>query len=353
MINDTSLSTEGEADIIDNKMGKNRRQVENLLSIGKEDNTDGETGRKTRQVENLPYDAVFEVGNDSNASSFKTNSTHASPNTGERKEIPGHAKSLRYEIGTLKNIKYNKSIESSELSMSDDGNDSSVSEQPDQKEAHGSNRFTNLNVSANINEIFQYIDRYKPSDIDSELELKCFIPSYIPAIGNIDPILNIPRPDGVTDGLGKKVLDEPGSIQSDTAVLQLQLRSLSKKHHDDMVVRSIDNTSGYGDEIDRWIASVSDLHQTPILPNNVYFMQSMPALELLMQTWPIDFQEALESIDIKIPSPKLNLNVKEFAKVLCLLLDIPVRAGSLLDSLHLVMNLFIAFQNNGHFTPSI
>jgi hypothetical protein len=66
----------------------------------------------------------------------------------------------------------------------------------------------NAAVSAVMRELFQYIQRYKPQDVELEAQLKCFIPDYIPSIGQPDAFLKVPRPDGVvTQGLGLEVLD--------------------------------------------------------------------------------------------------------------------------------------------------
>jgi Intraflagellar transport complex B protein 46 C terminal len=56
--------------------------------------------------------------------------------------------------------------------------------------------YASLNVSTEVRELFQYIERYQPHDIELETVLKCFIPEYIPAIGEMDPMVKIPRPDG-------------------------------------------------------------------------------------------------------------------------------------------------------------
>jgi hypothetical protein len=88
-----------------------------------------------------------------------------------------------------------------------------------------------LNVSVEIKELFQYIQRYKPHDVELESQLKCFIPDYLPSIGQIDAFLKVPRPDGVSAELGLKVLDEPAAVQSDSTVLELQMPAISKKQH--------------------------------------------------------------------------------------------------------------------------
>ena len=41
----------------------------------------------------------------------------------------------------------------------------------------------------------------------------------------------MPRPDGLADELGVRVLDEPAANQSDATVLELQMRAISKKSH--------------------------------------------------------------------------------------------------------------------------
>jgi intraflagellar transport protein 46 len=62
-----------------------------------------------------------------------------------------------------------------------------------------------------------------------ETKLKPFIPEYVPAIGDIDAFLKVPRPDGKEDSLGLVVLDEPSSSQSDPHILNLQMRYTSKQ----------------------------------------------------------------------------------------------------------------------------
>lgn len=66
--------------------------------------------------------------------------------------------------------------------------------------------------------------RFQPQDIILETKLKPFIPEYVPAIGDIDAFLKVPRPDGKEDALGLIVLDEPSSKQSDPHVLSLEMR---------------------------------------------------------------------------------------------------------------------------------
>ena len=75
--------------------------------------------------------------------------------------------------------------------------------------------YASLPVSEEISELFQYITRYTPHNIELETMMRPFIPDYIPAVGDIDPFIKVPRPDGKPDNLGLVVLDEPASIRSD------------------------------------------------------------------------------------------------------------------------------------------
>lgn len=51
--------------------------------------------------------------------------------------------------------------------------------------------YANLNVSSEVKDLFQYITRFKPQDVDVDTALKCFVPDYIPAIGEMDPFLKV------------------------------------------------------------------------------------------------------------------------------------------------------------------
>lgn len=67
------------------------------------------------------------------------------------------------------------------------------------------NDYKHLNASPEIHDLLKYIERYKGKKIDLETKLKPFIPDYIPAIGDADEFIKVPRPDGAQDFLGLKV----------------------------------------------------------------------------------------------------------------------------------------------------
>jgi intraflagellar transport protein 46 len=210
--------------------------------------------------------------------------------------------------------------------------------------------YQHLNVTSDVRELFMYIERYKLQEVDLDTPLRCFIPEYIPAIGELDPFLKIPRPDGKDDGSGLKYLDEPASNQSDPTVLELQLRAKSKKlQYSDVAVRSIEHADKNPSKIEKWIQDINDLHRTKP-PPHVNYRRNMPDIDRLMEVWPEDFEKVLANASL--PSPDLDLSLAEFSKVLCSILDIPVYDNPI-ESLHLMFSLFIEFKNNPHFQGRI
>ena len=84
--------------------------------------------------------------------------------------------------------------------------------------------FINYNFSDDIKHMFELISQYHPQKVDIETKLIPFIPEFIPAVGDIDAFIKIPRPDGIDDGVGLLVLDEPASVQTDPGALELKLQ---------------------------------------------------------------------------------------------------------------------------------
>jgi len=210
--------------------------------------------------------------------------------------------------------------------------------------------YMNLEVSSEVKELFQYIDRYKPHVIELDTKLKPFIPDFIPCIGEVDAFLKIPRPDGKKDGLGLIELDEPALNQSDPTVLDLQLRSVSKHSNLQPVdVRSVETAEKQPKEIDNWIKRISDLHRAKP-PPNVQYAKKMPDIEQLMQVWPAEFEDFLSRNPL--PSGSIDLELSAFVRLLAVILDIPVYAHHLTDTLHVMFTLYSEFKNNQHFSQS-
>ncbi|CDI97188.1 intraflagellar transport protein 46 [Echinococcus multilocularis] len=206
--------------------------------------------------------------------------------------------------------------------------------------------FEHLVVSLEVKEMFQYIRRYKPQKIDLETKIRPFIPEYIAAVGDTDAFLKVPRPDGKPDNLGLTLLDEPSTNQSDSTVLDLQLRASSKqKSSKEMIVKSIEDLEENGKEIDKWIRNITNLHLSKP-PPAVHYTKPMPDLTSLMSEWPEDFEKALTIA--KMPTAVLNCNLKEYVEIICAIMDIPVY-GNCIESLHLLFSLYMEFKNSQHF----
>jgi len=65
-----------------------------------------------------------------------------------------------------------------------------------------------INLDPETMEIFKLITDYNPVSMKIETKLRPFIPDFIPAVGEVDAFLKIPRPDGKDETLGIERLDE-------------------------------------------------------------------------------------------------------------------------------------------------
>lgn len=129
-------------------------------------------------------------------------------------------------------------------------------------------------------------------------------------------------------------------------MLDLIWRSLIKKSNLDPVrVRSIEHADKNPKEISKWIANVNELHRTKP-PPQVQYTKSMPDIEMLMQEWPPEFEQQLKQV--KLPTADINMTLKEYAAVICAIMDIPVY-NSTVQSLHVLFTLYSEFKTNQHF----
>ena len=156
-------------------------------------------------------------------------------------------------------------------------------------------------------------------EVELDSTLKCFIPDYIPAVGEMDAFIKVPRPDGERDELGLQVLDEPAAAQSDATVLELQLRAVSKKQHGDVAIRSIEHAAKNPLEIERWIKSIEDLHRSKP-PPQVNYRKAMPDIDKLMEEWPSEFEDMLRGV--ALPTADLECSLPELARIACSIMDL-------------------------------
>ncbi|RKP03278.1 hypothetical protein CXG81DRAFT_7458, partial [Caulochytrium protostelioides] len=221
-----------------------------------------------------------------------------------------------------------------------------------------------------LESVFAHIKRYKPQILDLDTELKPFVPDYIPAIGDIDGMIKIARPDGEPTRLGLGLVDEPAPQQSDPAALVFFLRNMSKTLAPDQTQAVHTLTAAEVRQnpkrIDGWLSSIKTLHQQQP-PPSVQYTAPMPEIDDLMQQWPRDVERTLRQM--LLPDAGVPLAFKDYAALVAVLLDIPVRSAhalpagapapagagktkettGLIEALHLVFSLFSEFQNSGHF----
>ncbi|KAM8989465.1 intraflagellar transport protein 46 homolog isoform 1-T1 [Ara ararauna] len=206
-----------------------------------------------------------------------------------------------------------------------------------------------LPVSSEIKELFEYIKRYTPKPIEIEYKLQPFIPDFIPAVGDIDAFLKVPRPDGSPDNLGLLVLDEPSTKQSDPTVLSLWLTENSKQHNitQQIKVKSVENAEKNPKAIESWIESINELHRCKP-PATVHYTRPMPDIETLMQEWSPEFEELLGKVGL--PTAEMSCDLTEYVDMICAILDIPVYK-SRIQPLHILFSVYSEFKNSQHFKP--
>lgn len=56
---------------------------------------------------------------------------------------------------------------------------------------------------------------------------------------------------------------------------------------------------------------------------------------------------------MSLPCPRQDLDLPSFAKLVCVLLDVPVHEGQLLESLHMVFSLVLEFALNPVFQQQL
>ena len=156
---------------------------------------------------------------------------------------------------------------------------------------------------------------YKPEVIDIDTELKPFIPDFIPAVGEVDAFLKIPRPDGEVEKLGLATIDEPKLNQSKRAVLDLMLAEHGKVHRKDYKeVHSVSNAHKNPREITNWVKNVEKIIDVRAAPT-VAYSQKMPDIDDLMQvSYPLNPFKILTCSRLGTHNSKLQSKTSKFQK---------------------------------------
>lgn len=204
----------------------------------------------------------------------------------------------------------------------------------------------NQRASREMQELFMTIAQYQPQVQELPSKLRPFIPDFIPSVGDLDPFCKVPRPDARPDNLGLTVVDEPSANQSNPAVVALLMKHVTRGSAPFVYVESVEDSSNRPNVIDKWIADIKDLHYKKPLPT-VNYSKVMPEIESLLQAWSPEFEELLNS-DLQFPPTQVDLDIDQYVRVMCAVLDIPTY-GTLVESLHVMFTLYCEFRANQHF----
>ncbi|OHT10327.1 Intraflagellar transport protein 46 like protein [Tritrichomonas foetus] len=204
-------------------------------------------------------------------------------------------------------------------------------------------------ASSELASLFSLIANFQPEPVDISVHWKPFIPELIPAIGSIDAFIKVPRPDSEFDDLGLVILDEPSISQSNPQVLRMELREqygiTAPGNESDGYIGFIEDVQKNRKALDSWLESIEEIHRHRPPPVLIYTSQ-MPEMEYLMEPWDETFEETLRSCPL--PTADLDISLEEYAKIICALLEIPVK-GNIIESLHHLFSLYAEFEANHYF----
>ena len=302
--------------------------------------------KKVEDVKDMHYDEAFEI-NDSDENEIPSGEENEGGGIGNSSSQESDYASPPKGKPNLASFKQQTANKQSQ----DEGDDDDAGQAI--KNAYNPADYSSLQVSQEIKELFQYIQRYKPHQIDLETKVRPFIPDYIAAVGEVDAFLKVARPDNSEEVLGILVLDEPKLNQSDPAMLEIKLKPKIKRPGTSQPnVRSIENADKNPKQITRWISTISDAHRNKP-PATVTYTKPMPDPDTLMEVWHSEIEEMLNTMEM--PGPDLDVSLDVYIRIVCSILGIPVHNlpnnKSSIESLHVLFSLYSDFKANQHFKP--
>ncbi|KAF7231692.1 intraflagellar transport protein 46-like protein [Nothobranchius furzeri] len=245
----------------------------------------------------------------------------------------------------------NQDEEEEEDSDEEDTDDDDDDDEPTEslEGAYNPADYAHLPVSTEIKELFQYITRKQGTGSGLESDSK---PVSLPRSGVFEMLImcvQVPRPDGKPDELGLMVLDEPSVKQSNPQVLSLWLSEESKQHQVTQHMKTVTSVARpqlHPRAVDSWVDSIGALHRSKP-PASVQYSRPVPDIDSLMQEWPAELEELLGRL--QLPSARLACSLSQYVDIVCCLLDIPIYS-SRIQSLHLLLSLYLEFRDSQHFT---
>ncbi|KAL3069210.1 hypothetical protein niasHT_034440 [Heterodera trifolii] len=239
-----------------------------------------------------------------------------------------------------------------------------------QKRKEADDALPHFPISAELKALFGQIEDYVAERVEIVPCWKPFQIDYIPAVGEVDPFIKVPRPDqnmitairtldiwamdiSTVDTpkndellLGLAVLDEPATQQSDSAIVDLRLHQMAGNSAADAPVKKLSRADRNAHQIERWVQNVKELRRTKA-PTRVVYGKPMPSIESLMQEWPAEVEQKLKEMKLLI-NANLDADLEDFVDLCLGLVDIPLHK-SRLESLHVLFSLYAEFRASQHF----
>lgn len=161
-----------------------------------------------------------------------------------------------------------------------------------------------------------------PFDLPSTNENENFLKEdYCCESKKASPNLRVPRPGGIDE--------------SNRAAVEVLNATLSVSS----IVRSVNQGSNIN-AINEWIQAVDEVH----VHATSSYQNELPNVEDLMQPWPKEMKDLLNSGEVFLPPSDIDLSLEEYARTLCSLFDIPVKER-LIDGIRALISLFVEYKD--------
>lgn len=201
-------------------------------------------------------------------------------------------------------------------------------------------------ASIEISKHSKLADEYDPVDIELETPYEISPPRYISSVREVDPRIKLPRPDGVPDAVGTTILYEPMvAIQSSTAVVEQHPKNVTNNQSCRAgAARTISNAIKDTDAIDQWVRSIEEKHCMKQRPTKKDANQNK--IDYTKFQIRRKVADEIQNGSLYIPSADIDLSVEEYARMLCSLFGIPIHDGCIVQSVHILLGLFVEFESS-------
>lgn len=188
-------------------------------------------------------------------------------------------------------------------------------------------KWEHLNVGEEIKELFPFILKYTPQNIETVYHLQPFIPDFVPSVGDVDAFLKVTEPPPLQSRRSKEIeehlcklglhfLDEPSGAQSEPSLLNMKLRSAltGSGRNARSGSASVAPTAKSPKDIDKWINEVEQVH----MAQSALDAQPRKDIENTIIDWPRSFALAGGIVqDAYQQCLSEQLNLIDYIRVLC------------------------------------